>query len=141
MKRAPNNKGPVCTMPQAAKDHRDQEISINLRRTHSTAAERDVEIVAQPTAKADMPAPPEILQACCKVWLPEIYHEMEAQQLRAATSYVAVSAEISVNLPRKCVAANQCRPTVVPKRPSEGGVCQVCAIISDNSLSEKSHQD
>src|SRR5580700_5075974 len=66
---------------------------------------------------------------------------MKPQQLRAAPSYVAISAEVAVNLPGKSVAPDQCGPTIVPESSAERGIGQVRTIIGDHHLSNETHHD
>src|SRR3546814_6156003 len=47
--RAPDEERPVRAMPETAEQHRQEQIAIGLGGAAAIAAERDVEIVAQPT--------------------------------------------------------------------------------------------
>src|SRR4051812_44475608 len=106
MNRAPDDEGPVRAVPEAANHHRQQEVAVCLALTVPVAAKRDVEIVAQPGAQADVPAAPEVLQARRQVRLAEIDHEVEAEELGAAAGDVAVAAEVAVDLPGERVGAD-----------------------------------
>ena len=94
-------------MPQAAQEHREQQISVGLTFSVAITSQRDVEVVTQPGAQADVPAAPEVLQAGREVRLAEIDHEVEAHELRAAPRDVAVAAEIAVDLPGEGIGANR----------------------------------
>ena len=104
---APDDERPIGAVPQAAQEHGDQEIAVSLCLAVAIAAQRNVEIIAEPRAQADVPAPPEILQARGEIRLAEVDHEVEAQQLRAAAGDIAVAAEVAVDLPGECIAPRQ----------------------------------
>ena len=65
MQRAPNYESPRCSVPQAAEQHRQHEIDVRPSRAAAVATERDVQIVAQPGAEADVPPLPEIAGNSC----------------------------------------------------------------------------
>ncbi|CAB4591579.1 unannotated protein [freshwater metagenome] len=46
---APSNKGPVCSMPQTADDHDEEQVPVHHGLRTTVSAERDVEVVTQPT--------------------------------------------------------------------------------------------
>lgn len=76
-----DDKRPIGAMPKARQDHGDEKILGCFPIAPSAATEGDVKIVAQPGAKTDMPATPEVLKAVREEGLAEIDHEMEAHQL------------------------------------------------------------
>ena len=78
----------------------------------SASAQRNVQVIAEPGAQADMPTAPEFLETIREERLAEIDHKMEAQQLCAAARDVAVTAEVPVNLPSKRVGSKQYEPEV-----------------------------
>ena len=71
------------------------------------AAQRDVEIVAQPARQADMPAPPEILQRCGAIGLVEIVRESIAEQGRDADRHVAIGREVAIDLDRIAISRGE----------------------------------
>ena len=56
---APDDKRPVGAMPQPAQQKRHDEVEIPSRPQDTIAAKRDVEVVAKPRRKRDMPPRPE----------------------------------------------------------------------------------
>lgn len=48
MPESPNDEGPSCTVPQAAKQHRGHEIEVLAHFALAVATQRNVEVVAQP---------------------------------------------------------------------------------------------
>src|SRR5215470_9552768 len=88
-----------------------------------------------------MPAPPEVLQTAGEIRLPEIEHEMEAQQLGAAASQIAVAAEVAVDLPGECVHSDQDREEVPSQAAVERKVRKIGAIVGDHRLTKESAND
>src|SRR5262249_7002721 len=103
----PNHKRPVCTVPQSSQQHCGQQVEIRSAFAKAIAAQWNVQIIPQPGAQADVPAPPEILKAGGQVGLLEVHHEMEAHQLRAASRQITVATEVAINLKCKCIHADQ----------------------------------
>jgi hypothetical protein len=67
---------------------------------------------------------------------------METHQLSAASRNIAVSAEISVHLPRKRVCSDQNDPEVwLSELASKRGVRQQGAIVCDHTLSYKAGEN
>src|SRR5690554_6428464 len=56
VKRAPEYERPCCTVPDAAKKHRQEKIAVGSGFPVTIAAERHIEIVAKPCRKRDVPA-------------------------------------------------------------------------------------
>src|SRR5437879_7790291 len=138
MYRAENNESPIRAMREAGKNHAGEQIQRCSRLPARTASQRDVEIVAQPGAQADVPAPPELLQTLRQIWLTEVDHEMETHQLSAAARDVAVTAEISVDLPCECVGAEQNDPQGrLPELAAKRRVRQHRAIVGDHALADE----
>src|ERR1022692_2847642 len=90
-------------MPQAAQQHRQQQIAIGIKFPVTIAAERDIEIIAKPGTQTDVPTPPEILNAISQIRLAEIHNEMKSHQLGTPARDAAVPAEIAINLPSEGV--------------------------------------
>ena len=58
---APEHERPGRAVPEAAEDHRQHQVAVGPQRAAAAAAQRDVEVVAQPVREADVPAVPEVL--------------------------------------------------------------------------------
>src|SRR5262245_5712199 len=69
--------------------------------TAPISAQTDVEIIAQPRGKADVPPPPERAQVRRSVRNVEIEHDVEPQQFRATARDVRITGEVAVNLKRE----------------------------------------
>ena len=78
-----------------------------LPRRSAVAAERDVEVVAQPGRQADVPVAPELLRRAHEVREAEVLDQLDAHQLRGAARDVRVAGEVAVDLERERVDAEQ----------------------------------
>src|SRR5207245_8977666 len=99
--RAKDNERPGCSMQRPRQNHGHHKIPGCFPVPAGTAAQRYVQIIAQPGTQTDVPAAPEVLEEARQVGLPEIHYEMEPHQLRGATCYVDIAAKSSVELTRQ----------------------------------------
>src|SRR5579862_6111515 len=138
MDATPNDEGPVGSMPKTAKQHGEHQVAVRAYLSQTIAAERDIEIVAQPRAQANVPATPEVLQIFGEIGLAEIDHEMESLELRASARNTAVAAEVSVDLPREGVGPEEENHQIrAAKPPIKSGVRNESAIIGDDDLAKE----
>jgi hypothetical protein len=124
-------------MPKPSEEHGREKVSVGLSLSVTVPAECDVQIVSQPRAEADVPSAPKVLDARRQVRLPEVDHEMKAEQLGGPARDVAVAAEVAVYLPRKRVRADKehweaWRSELSPER----GVRQQRAVVRDHAFPE-----
>src|SRR5271168_2008192 len=94
----PEHKIPGGAMPEPSQHHRDHQVSVGLRHTFTVATQRDVEIVAEPIRKADMPARPKLSWIPRKVWKVEVENQFKSDQLGNAARDISVSRKIAVDL-------------------------------------------
>lgn len=66
----------------------------------AVAAERDVQVIAQPGGERNVPAAPEIAHVLCLVRRVEVLREVEAHQQRHARGHVGIPRKIAVYLQR-----------------------------------------
>ena len=66
-------------MPEAAEQHRQQQVAVGPQPALAVAAERDVEVVAQPARERHVPAPPEVLQRDGRVRRVEVLREARSR--------------------------------------------------------------
>ena len=57
---APDDERPAGAVPEPADEHRQHQVAVREERPAAVAAERDVEVVAQPARERHVPAPPEV---------------------------------------------------------------------------------
>src|SRR3982751_6181848 len=62
--------------------------------------ERNVEIIAQPSGEADVPAMPEVRDVACEIRKAKVYRQLIAKQPRAGDCHVGISGKIAVDLYR-----------------------------------------
>jgi len=103
-----------------------------------TAAQGNVQVIAEPGTQANVPAPPKVLQPPGQKRLPEVDHEMKAQQLCAATCDIAVAAKVSIYLPSKRIRSDQNNPKIrCSELPAKSRICQQSAIVCDHALAHQ----
>src|SRR5258708_7100689 len=139
---APDDKCPIGAMPESAKKHSEHEIEVGAHLPEAIATETDIQVVAKPAAKADVPPAPEVLEALRQVGLAEVDHEMETHELRTASSDAAVAAEVAIDLPGKRVSAEQDSDGIWRTEvAAKGGVGEERAIVGDHDFSEEALED
>ena len=109
----PEQEGEVGPVPEAAQHHRDDEVAALLGLTAPVAAERDVEVVAEPARQRHVPAPPELLDGGRGVGAVEVVGEPDPQEHRDADGDVGVPGEVGVDLHRVRPRADEQLPVPV----------------------------
>ena len=142
MQRAPDDEFPGRAVPEAAEHHGQQQIAVGPEPAVPVAAERDVEIVAQPARQRHVPAPPEVGQRLGPVGLVEVALEAIAEQRRDADGDVAVGAEVAVDLHGVAVDGGKQIDGSIRRRIEEGLVDQAHRQpVGDHGLLEHAPQD
>ena len=95
--RAPEHERPRGAVPQAPEHHRHEDVQVRPELALLRAAERDVEVVAEPSAERHVPPAPEVLQRPGAVRPVEVLRELEAEELGHADRDVGVPAEVGVD--------------------------------------------
>ena len=101
MDAAPNDEGPISTVPKSAHEEDDEDVADDLPFANSRTSQRDVEVVPEPSGKGDVPAPPELRNVALEIGGLEVGHELDAKEFGGAYGDVAVAGEVAVNLERK----------------------------------------
>ncbi len=104
---APDHEGPGRPVPQAAEQHGDEDVDGDPPLAAPVAAERDVQVVAQPEGQGDVPPSPEVLEVDGRVGPAEVLGEPEAHQQGEADGDVGVAAEVGVDLDGVAVDGEQ----------------------------------
>ena len=99
---SPQHKVPICPVPESCCKPDDQNVEKLPPLPLPVAAERDIEIVAEPTAERNVPPPPEFRDARCDIRIVEILREPEAENAPQANGHVAVAGKVIINLQQKC---------------------------------------
>src|SRR5262249_16789513 len=139
---SPDQERQIGAVPQPAEQHGEKQIAIGATAALRVTSEGNIEIVAQPSAQADVPASPEVLEALREIRLAEVDHEMEAAQLRGPAGDVAVAAEVAVDLPGERVRSDEHdRQAARPEVAVEGGIREQRAVIGDHTLANEARED
>src|SRR5215475_12674158 len=99
MQATPRDEGPVGAVPKSAKEHGAHERKVGTARTVPVAAERYVQVVAQPGRERDVPAAPEVREPHCRIRETEIVRHRKAETQRRADRGSGVAGEIAEDLP------------------------------------------
>jgi len=94
----PDDKRPACAVPQTADKEYDEQIEIMSCFGATVAAERNIEIIAEPGGKADMPSRPEFLNASCAVRTVKVLHKADTHHSRAADGNIRITREVAIDL-------------------------------------------
>ena len=113
---SPEHEVPARAVPQPAQEHGDDQIDVRAPRPLPIAAQRDVEVVAEPLAERDVPAAPEVGDVRRQIGHAEVLRQVVADHLRRAQGHVRVAGEVAVDLQRirdqaapRVEAAPRCR--------------------------------
>src|SRR2546423_9487934 len=107
MQRSPGDEGPACAVPQATEGHGQHQIAGRRERAAAVAAKGDVQVIAQPARKRDVPARPEFAEASRKVRPVEVDSEVEPENARETDGDARVAGKIAVDLKCLKVRADQ----------------------------------
>ena len=100
VERSPDNKRPVGTVPDAADKERQKKVNAGTRKRTTTAAERYVDVIFQPSRKCHVPAAPKLLNIQCLIGGVEVFRQTDTENQAASDCHVGITAEIEVQLQR-----------------------------------------
>ena len=103
---APEDETHRRAVPQSAQQHRQEQVAVGPDAALAVAAQRNVEVVAQPRRERDVPPPPELGDRRRLVGCVEVLREAEAQQQGDADGHVRIAREVAVDLQRIAVDAH-----------------------------------
>ena len=95
---APNDEVPARSVPQTGEEKHNPQVEICSWPRATVAAQRDVKVVAHETAQRDVPAAPELADACSVIWTIEVLWEMESHHFPESDGHVGVAREIEIEL-------------------------------------------
>ena len=95
-------------MPEAGGRPHDQYVDEPARPALSIAAQRDIEIIAEPRAQRDMPAPPEIGDAARHIGIVEIAHEFKPEHAPQPHGHIGIAGKVKIDLEREGDYAQPC---------------------------------
>lgn len=79
MESAPRNEGPISPVPESAQQENDESIPDNLPFRTPAAAERDIDVIAEPRGQGDMPTPPELRDVPAEIGDVEVPHQFDTE--------------------------------------------------------------
>lgn len=83
-------------MPQAACEKHNDLVQILAELALAVAAQGDIQIIAEPVGKADVPAPPQIGEAVRSQRAVEIFHQANAEHFARANGNVCAGGKITI---------------------------------------------
>src|SRR5699024_5824159 len=95
---APEEEGPPGPVPDAGEHPDDHQVPGQLDLGAAAAAQGNIDVVPEPGAEGDMPAPPELGDAPGDIGVVEIDHKVKAQHGAQAPGHIGVAAEVDVDL-------------------------------------------
>ena len=104
---------------------------------HAAAAERDVDIVTEPSGQRYVPATPELGNIAAEIRHVKVPPQLDAEQLGAPDGNVAVAGEVAVNLNGEQYSGQQQRGAVEPVGVVKDIVHINGAAVSHHHLLEK----
>ena len=87
-------------VPEAGRKPDDEEVEDHALAAAAAAAERDIQILAEPRAERDVPAPPELRHAQRQIRAAEVLRDVEAQHPADADGHERVAPEVKIELER-----------------------------------------
>ena len=128
-------------MPQTAHSHGDEIVHIGAHGAAAVAAQRYVEIVAEPGGEGDVPAVPELAQVERLVGISEVLFQLESHQGGDTDAQVAVAGEVTVNLQGIAQDAHQVLKTRIGHGVFENPVVVLGDIVGYEEFLEHAHDD
>lgn len=137
---APGDECPVRAVPEPADEEDDQRVAEHHPFRTPAAAQRDVDVVAEPRGERDVPAAPEFGDVAREIGVVEIAHEAEPEQPRDADGDVRVAREIAVDLEREGHGADDEGSSRKVFVVVEDAVGEDGAVVRHDDLLEESPQ-
>lgn len=100
MEAAPEYEGPRRAMPKSGKEEDDPRIEDDARQNATRAAERNVDVVSEPSRKRNMPVAPEVTEGLREIRTIEVHHQFDAEELADANRAIRIAGEVAVDLER-----------------------------------------
>ena len=108
VEQAPDHEVPAGAVPQAAQEEHDDQVEVRRAGRDAVAAERHVEVVAEPARQRDVPAAPELLDVSRDVRPAEVLRESGSRTSARGRSPCPSSRR---NRSRSAACSRRCRAT------------------------------
>ena len=98
MESSPTHKRPVCTMPKPAYQKDNQRITSHFPSAASAAAQRNINVIPEPSSKRDMPTTPKLCYIPGEIREIKVTHQIDAKQAGRANGNIGISGKVSIDL-------------------------------------------
>ena len=98
MQRAPHDERERRAVPEPTEHHDGEQIDVGARARDAVAAERHVQVVAQPARERDVPPLPEVLERSRDVGRVEVDRQTKPEHQRQPAGDVRVAGEVAEDL-------------------------------------------
>lgn len=98
MVRAPGDEGPVGAVPETRQQEDDERVAHHLGFRDTATAQRDIDVIPEPSRQRDVPTPPELGDVAAEIRHVEVAHQPDPKELRRSDGDVRVAREVAVNL-------------------------------------------
>lgn len=140
VKASPDDKGPGGSVPDAADEEGDHDVAVFADARASASAKRNVNVIAQPGAQRDMPAPPEAGNALCKIRCPEIGIQLQTKNSCSADRDGGVACKIRIDLKGEGKASDDGLHGSAGKKILPDIVHENSCAVGDDHLHKKAPQ-
>ena len=97
----PQNKVPACPVPQTGQHPDNENVPQPFCLRYAVSAERNIDVVPEPGAEADMPAPPEFGDGAGDIRVVEILLKPETENSAESDCHIAVAGKVKIELQGK----------------------------------------
>src|SRR5690349_19555813 len=94
-------------MPQPPEHHGKHQVSISFRNAASVPPQRDIQVIAQPGGKRNMPSSPKVCDRSSKIRMVKIGQQLDTKKLADASRNIRITGKIAVNLQGKKIERNE----------------------------------
>src|SRR5262249_28762758 len=136
---APEPEVPRRAVPQAAEEHRDRQVHGLHEQAAPPAAQRDVDVVADPARQRDVPALPELGDVARDVGVPEVRWQLEPQHAREPDRDVAVAGEVEQDADGQQEHQQDDR-SPGRRRPRVEELDRECRVVRDHQFLEEADE-
>ncbi|SPY04299.1 Uncharacterised protein [Neisseria meningitidis] len=99
-------------MPNAGKQHGNHQIELGASEAFFTAAQRNIDIVANPSGQADVPSVPEVADVDGAKRRGKVFRQLEAEQHGQADDQIRVAGKVEKELEGVAINRRQHAPAV-----------------------------
>ena len=85
-------------MPDTRQKPYDQEVEDLPRKALAVAAQRDIDILPEPSTERDVPAAPELGDTLTDIGVVEVFEELEAEHITKTARHIRITGKVEVDL-------------------------------------------